>query len=223
MPRIARVVMPNYPHHVTQRGTNKAEIFTDDEDRKMFLQWLKHWTNKTNTKILAYCLMDNHFHLLLLPEKEDGLGKTLHGATFRYAQYFNQKHNRSGRLWQNRYFSCPIDKDEYLWQAARYVEENPVRAGLVEKAEDWEWSSAKANAERVGDSILSLADWLDEREWEQYRRFRQKTGKEAEIRRATSTGRPLGNRDFHQKVQERLGRDLSPKKGGRPRKPIENQ
>lgn len=210
--------MPHYPHHVTQRGTNKTEIFTDDQDRKTFLQYLNRWTDKTNTRILAYCLMHNHFHLLLVPEKEDELGKCLHGATFRYAQYFNQRHNRSGRLWQNRYFSCPIDKDEYLWHAARYVEENPVRAGLVEKPEDWEWSSASAKL--VRDGALSLTDWLDENEREQYLRFRmgKETVKDNEIRKATSTGRPLGNRNFYQIIEERLRRDLLPKKGGRPRK-----
>jgi putative transposase len=218
MPRIARVVVLNHPHHVTQRGTNKAEIFIDDEDRKRFLQYLKDFTDKTNTRILAYCLMDNHFHLLLVPEKEGGLGKCLHGATFRYAQYFNQKHNRSGRLWQNRYFSCPIDKDEYLWYTAKYIEENPVRAGLVEKAEDWEWSSARVHIKGVRDDTLNISDWLDKEEREKYIRFKIEKGKQNEIRKATSTGRPLGSAGFYERLQKLLKRDLLPKKGGRPRK-----
>jgi len=90
MPRIARVVVPSYPHNITQRGINKAEIFIDDEDLRYFLQYLKYWSKRTDTKVWAYCLMSNHFHLLLGPAREDSLGRCLHGNTFRYAQYFNR-------------------------------------------------------------------------------------------------------------------------------------
>src|SRR4030067_3249706 len=142
MPRIARVVVPNYPHHVTQRGTNKTNIFIDDDDRGYFLQCLKESAVKTKTKIWVYCLMDNHFHLLLVPEKEQGLGKCLHGVTFKYAQYFNQKYGRSGRLWQNRYFSCIVDKNEYLWVDANNIERNTEQAKIVRRADIGEWSPA---------------------------------------------------------------------------------
>jgi len=154
MPRIARVVVANYPHHITQRGINKAEIFIDDEDRGYFLQYLKDWSKRTDTKVWAYCLMGNHFHLLLGPAREDSLERCLHGTTFRYAQHFNLKYGRSGRLWQSRYFSCAVDKEEYLWVVARYIEKNPVRAKIVKKAEDWKWSSARAHIKGMRDDIL---------------------------------------------------------------------
>jgi putative transposase len=218
MPRIARVVIPHYPHHITQRGTNKNSIFFDDKDRNYFLACLNDRAKKTETKIWAYCLMDNHFHLLLVPEQEQSLGKCLHGTTFRYAQYYNQKYGRTGRLWQNRYFSCPIDRDEYLWTAARYIERNPVRANMVKRAEDWVWSSAGVHIKGKGNKIPKLSDWLDEAERGKYQGFVNEEGSEDEIRRATSTGRPLGSIRFVEKLEEKLGRRLRPQKAGRPKR-----
>jgi len=218
MPRIARVVIPHYPHHITQRGTNKTSIFSDDKDREYFLACLNDWAARTGTKIWAYCLMDNHFHLLLVPGQEQSLGKCLHGITFRYAQYYNQKYGRTGRLWQNRYFSCPVDKDEYLWAVVRYIERNPVRASMAKRAEDWEWSSARTHIKGKGSKIPKLSDWLEETERSEYRRFVNEEGSEDEIRRATSTGRPLGSMGFVERLEEKLGRRLRPQKAGRPKK-----
>jgi putative transposase len=218
MPRIARVVALDYPHHVTQRGTNRSEIFLADRDRLFMLECLKTWSEKTSTEIWAYCLMDNHFHLLLVPRNEGGLGRCLHGVTFRYAQYFNERYERSGRLWQNRYFSCPIDKETYLWAVARYIENNPVRSGLVKTAEDWKWSSASAHVKGIYDRFLTYPDWLDEKERENYRIFLKEFSDESIIRKATATGRPIGTDEFAEMIGRRLNRMLKPKKGGRPRK-----
>jgi putative transposase len=219
MPRIPRVVAPEYPHHITQRGTNKSTIFFDDEDRTYFIQCLNSWAGKTEVNIWAYCLMDNHFHLLLEPLKVENLGRCLHGATFRYAQHYNLKYARSGRLWQNRYFSCPVDKEKYLWAVVRYIENNPVRAKIVKKAEDWEWSSARAHTSGKKDVHLRLYDdWLSPAERAEYRRFLSDSGNDDEIRKATSTGRPLGGVTFVEKLEELSGRQLKPQKKGRPRK-----
>lgn len=218
MPRIARVVALNYPHHITQRGTDKTQIFLDDEDRRYFLASLKEYADKTDTKIWAYCLMGNHFHLLLVPREEEGLGKCLHGATFRYAQHFNKKYERNGRLWQNRYFSCIVDERNYLWGVARYIEMNPVRAKLVGKPELWKWSSAKAHIKGAKDPYISKEQWLDDSERAEYQRFVKEKWKDNEIRKATSTGRPLGSVRFIKKLEEELQRALRPKKAGRPKR-----
>lgn len=191
-------------------------IFLDDGDRRYFLQYLRDYLSNTETRLWAYCLMSNHFHLLLVPGKEESLKNCLHGITFRYAQYFNLKYKRSGRLWQNRYFSCVVDKDSYLWTAARYIERNPVRAGLAAKAEDWPWSSAKVHLEDKDTDLPGLSEWLEKSERESYRKFISEDSKEEEIRKATSTGRPLGGLGFLCRMEELTGRILRPKKAGRP-------
>lgn len=216
MPRIARAVAPGCPHHITQRGTNRTDIFLDDDDRTLFLLTLNQWTQRTGTRIWAYCLMDNHFHLLLEPVDVKGLGKCLHGATFRYAQYFNRKYSRTGRLWENRYFSCAVNKDEYLWSVVRYIERNPVRAKVTGRVEDWKWSSARAHISGTPDRAINLFDWLDKSERSDYARFVSEDGKDDQIRKATSTGRPLGSSTFLEILERQLGRSLKPSKRGRP-------
>ena len=218
MPRIARVVVPGCPHHVTQRGTNRGVIFADDADRRKFLYCLTDWTSRTGTQIWAYCLMSNHFHLLAVPETESSLGRCMHGATSRYAQYFNEKYGRCGRLWQNRFFSCPVDPDRYLWVVAKYIEQNPVRAAVVRTPEDWPWSSAQSHLQDKGSSVLSVPSWLTEGERRDYRAFVSGSGEEEAVRRATATGRPLGTNNFYIRLEELLGRRLRLSKGGRPRK-----
>jgi putative transposase len=218
MPRLARVVAPGYAHHVTQRGTNHGIIFADDEDRRKFLFYLGDWAPKTRTRVWAYCLMNNHFHLLLVPETETSLSKCLHGVTFLYAQNFNERHQRSGRFWQNRFFSCPVDTDSYLWTAARYIERNPVRAGFVETPDAWNWSSARAHMFGRKDPTLTSPDWLEDHNRQDYRDFVRASGAEDEVRSATSTGRPMGKIDFYRKLEAQLGRSLCRGKAGRPKR-----
>jgi putative transposase len=218
MSRIARVVAPGYPHHITQRGTNRTDIFLDDDDRTFFLSTLTQWAERKRTRIWAYCLMSNHLHLLLEPANVEGLGTCLHGTTFRYAQYFNGKYNRTGRLWENRYFSTPVDKDAYLWAVVRYIERNPVRAKMVRRAEDWKWSSARAHIAGNADGTLQLFDWLKNSERSDYMKFLNDDGDDDHIRKATSTGRPCGSPTFIEALERQLGRLLKPNKCGRPRK-----
>ena len=221
MPRISRVVVPEYPHHITQRGTNRSEIFLEDNDYQHFLVLLGECLEKTRTDLWAYCLMNNHFHLLISPANSEGLGQCLHGATFRYAQYFNLKYGRSGRLWQNRYFSCPVDKDEYLWAVVKYIEMNPVRAKIAEKPEQWRWSSAQEHIAGKPDNTIKLFQWLTGREREDYAVMIVEKTMEEKIRKATSTGRPLCEDSFFDKLEIMLNRNVRPQKGGRPcnRKP----
>ena len=139
--------------------------------------------------------------------------------TSRYAQYFNRKYHRTGRLWQNRFFSCPVDPDTHLWTVARYIERNPVRAGIVARPEAWLWSSARAHLSSESDRFLTGPDWLaSEQDRRDYAQFVTEAGQEAEVRRATSTGRPLGGAQFYARLEALLGRGLIPRRAGRHRK-----
>ena len=220
MPRIARVCAEGYPHHITQRGNNKEEAFFDDEDRRFYLDVLKRYKDKYKMKILAYCLMGNHVHVLAVPEKEISLARGIGGTNLLYTQYVNRKYRRSGRLWQNRFFSSVVEKEPYLWAVMRYMEQNPVRAKLVKRAEDYEWSSARAHISGIKDDLLSDESRFNEKEIKSYREFLRENAKEINvtIRCATSTGRPLGSEGFIERLERILKRDLFPKKGGRPKK-----
>ncbi len=155
MPRIARIIAPGYPHHITQRGNNRATVFFDDEDRRTYLKLLSAYAHKHSLQIWAYCLMDNHIHLLAVPETETALARGIGLTNQVYTQYLNRKLTQSGRVWQNRFFSCVVGSEQYLWAVARYIERNPLKVGLAERVDDYQWSSAKAHLTETNDAVLS--------------------------------------------------------------------
>jgi len=220
MPRIARVCAINYPHHITQRGNNKETVFFDDEDRKFYLRILSKYRDEWNFEIWAYCLMNNHIHLLVVPREEESLAKGIGITNLVYTQYFNRRYNRSGRLWQNRFFSTVIEEDTYLWAVARYIENNPVRVNIVKKAEDYPWSSARAHLLKTKDSTLSGKSWLEENKINAYLDFLRKDDNlvDNRIRKGTSTGRALGQEEFIKSIGDIIGRGIFVKRVGRPKK-----
>src|SRR5271157_5395495 len=159
MPRIARTVFAGVPHHVIQRGNRKEDVFFTSADRQRYLDLLKGYSQAHGLEILAYCLMTNHVHLVVVPPSETALADVLRPLHTRYAQHVNWTHELSGRLWQGRYFSCPLDESHCL-TAVRYVECNPVRAGVVAKAEWYPWSSAASHVAPRSDALLS-GEWRD--------------------------------------------------------------
>ena len=142
MPRIARIVAPGLPHHVTQRGNYRQNVFDDDSDRRRYLLWLKEYSHRYDLSILAYCLMSNHVHFIVIPQNDDSIARAFNAAHMLYSQYHNKKINITGHLWQGRFFSCVLD-DRHLIATARYIERNPVRALIVKKPYEYIWSSAK--------------------------------------------------------------------------------
>ena len=220
MSRVARIVVPGFPHHITQRGNRKADIFETDEDRLAYLCFLKKYAAQYNLSVYAYCLMANHIHLVAVPGDELTLGKALRDAHTVYAMYFNTRTVFSGHVWQGRFFSCPLD-EAHLWAAVRYVERNPVKAGLVERAEQYRWSSAAAHCGLFTDELLSTdfpppgivedwSAWLAQPDEESVTDY---------IRQQTQTGRPCGNESFLDQVEALLNRTVRRKKPGRkPRK-----
>lgn len=220
MPRIARIIAAGYPHHITQRGNNRAVVFFDDEDRQTYLKLLSKCANKYHISIWAYCLMDNHIHLLAVPETETSLSRGIGLTNLMYTQYLNRKLNQSGRIWQNRFFSCVVENDHYLWSVTRYIERNPLKVALAASAESYRWSSAKAHITGTNDPLLDATPWLSPEERSAYAEFARDEDEETDnaIRRATRTGRPYGTDQFIDQLEFRLQQSLRPGKPGRPRK-----
>ena len=220
MPRIARVCAINYSYHIAQRGNNRETVFFEDEDREFYLKTLVRYSHEWGLEIWAYCLMTNHVHILAVPQKEESLARGMGGINLVYTQYINRKYKRSGRLWQNRFYSSIVEKEVHLWAVSRYIERNPMRAKLVKRAEEYKWSSAEAHVTGNRDDILSGNGWLEEKELQAYSDFLREEEKEVEIliRKSTSTGRPLGSELFIKNLEKFLGRNLLPKKAGRHRK-----
>ena len=168
--------------------------------------------------ILGYCLMTNHVHLVAVPKEADALAQVLGRTHGRYASYANTRLRRSGHFWQNRFFSCAVEEP---WAAVRYVERNPVRAGLVETAEEWEWSSALAHVLGMADPLLEgeRVGWLPgAEEWRKMLSAGTMSEVELQLRVNTYTGRPSGSADFVRKAELELRRPLAARQGGRPKK-----
>lgn len=156
MSRAARLVVPGLPHHVTQRGNDRQRTFFGESDYAFYLAVLGEACRKNATAIWAWCLMPNHVHLILAPSEADGLRKALAPTHTRYAKQINRREDRCGHLWQGRFASFPMD-DAHLYACLRYVELNPVRAGLVERPEDWRWSSARGHLGLTADALIDAA------------------------------------------------------------------
>lgn len=220
MPRIARIVGAGYPHHIVQRGNNREEVFLNQRDYERYISFLSKYSEEKEIFVLAYCLMPNHIHLLLKPSEEEGLPKMMQGVTLCYSKYFNGENGRTGRLWECRYHSTIVDGDSYLWTVSKYIENNPVRAGIVKKPEDYLYSSAKAHILGKKDPLLKepLFDKSKLNEYREFIRSEQEKNVLEEIRKQTRSGKPLGDAEFLKALSERLGYSLSFRPKGRPRK-----
>jgi len=219
MPRIARIVAEDYPHHITQRGNYKQIVFFEDRDYKFYLERLSVYCEKYKLSILAYCLMPNHVHFIAIPKQKDSLAKTFNACHMRYAHYYNRKNDLIGHLWQGRFYSCILD-EKHLRAAVRYIENNPVRAKLVDGASQWNWSSAKEhlNKEKGMIRLADISQFLEVEDWKKYLLHEEERKIIKRIRANTLTGRPLGNEVFIEKLETIFGKRLRPLAHGRPRK-----
>ncbi len=221
MPRMARVVVLDIPHHIVQRGNNRQQVFFVDSDRQTYLTIIKKEAPKYGLKIIGWCLMLNHVHLIALPSGKDSLAKALGQTHLIYTRYINQHYNRNGHLWQNRFYSCPLD-DAHFWQALRYVEQNPVRAKLVQQAWHYKWSSAVAHIDNQDSTgLLDMAHWKNMSSqigWQQLLAVEQGQEELKSIRRNTQTGHPLVNDSYLRKLEKIFDRKLRPLPIGRPPK-----
>ena len=218
MARQAREVAPEYHHHLVQRGNNSQHVFLDKKDYLRYLGLLEKYSIRYQVKILAYCLMSNHVHILVIPAAADSLAGMMRSVAGRYSLYFNRKYERKGRLWESRFYSSVIEADSYLWSVALYIEWNPVRAGAVAAPESWRYSSAKHHLSGEGDPLISEV-LFDESDMEAYRKlFKEGPDEEQaeEIRRKTRKCKPMGRPGFVTLLAQALG--IQPRrKVGRPK------
>ena len=203
MPRTARIICPGIPHHVTQRGNRGQDIFLDDEDRQVYLRLLRRYASLEKLTVQAYCLMGNHLHLIVNPKHLTSLANVMHVVHMRYAQHANDKYDWTGHLFASRYYSCAMD-DVHLWTAMRYVEQNPVRATMVQRAQDWSWSSAPAHCALTDEPLLDstpMKDWPPE-QWRDWLANTDTTHIDDELRLATRRNLPMGDKAFLERVAE---------------------
>ena len=221
MPRIARIVIPDAPHHIIQRGNNQQDVFFVDDDRKVYLKLLKRQSQSFGLHVLGYCLMNNHVHIVAVPCNDQSLAKAIGRTHYLYTRYVSHLHGRSGHLWQNRFFSCPMD-NHHLWQAMQYVETNPVRAGMALKPWLYPYSSAMAHVKNVDPhGVLNMKWWLRRTkmtDWQKVLQKRLTKEQVGDIRSSTSRGRPLANDSLLSKLEKKVGRRLRSLPVGRPKK-----
>lgn len=224
MARRRRIFAPGYPSHVIQRGNNGCTIFMDETDRFRYLEFLAHAADRNDCSIHCYVLMDNHVHMLVSPATEGALGRTMQSLGVRYVHYFNRRHQRTGTLWDGRYWANIVDTDRYLVACYRYIELNPVRASLVRAPADWRWSSHRHHALGEPDPVVSQHDYyvtLASSSAERCARYRallqvRLLDEELEaIRKAAREGLVLGEDDFKQRLEARLGHRVRPQRRGR--------
>ena len=215
MARLRRVVIPGIPHHVTQRGNGRARTFFEEGDYAFYLDLLADACRRARTEVWAYCLMPNHVHIVLVPPDEDGLWRTFDELHRRYTGVINARRRVTRHLWQGRYGSVAMD-EAHLYAALRYVALNPVRAGLVAKAQDWPWSSVRAHLAGDSDGIIVVAPALDR--VSDFAAFLSEDFDEAmtyaALRKAESVGRPVGSKEWLAEMEARTGMVLAPGKRG---------
>jgi putative transposase len=218
VPRFARIVVPGCPHHLIQRGNRRQLVFFSDDDRAFYLTLLGRAARRFGIAIWAFCLMENHVHIVAVPKFEDSFGRGFGEVQRKYTLVINTRENWKGFLWQGRFISYPLDEG-HCYRAVRYVERNPVRAGLVTLAEAYDWSSARAHVRGESHPLLSPFPLLRTvKDWSSY--LGRRDGLEAieELQRHERTGRPLGSQDFIKRLEELTGRALVPRPKGRHRK-----
>jgi len=218
MARIARVVAEHYLHHITQRGNRRQDTFFCDSDYRDYIQLMAEWCGKYSVEIWAYCLMPNHVHLIAVPDYPEGLCRAIGEAHRRYTRQINFREKWKGHLWQGRFSSFLMD-EEHLLAATRYVELNPLKAGLVSTPEEYQWSSARAHMEGKDDALVTVKPLLElVGNWRQFLCGGVSNDEYELMQQHERTGRPLGNKQFVEQLESQLDRILIPQKGGRPKK-----
>jgi putative transposase len=214
MSRLARVVIPGMSHHITQRGVRRLDVFRDEEDRLIYLRLFAQGAHGYHLTVRSYTLMSNHVHFVATPTFADSIYRVFHWCHGIYVKYFNEKYSLSGHLWEQRPFSCVLS-EAHVRNALRYVENNPVRARMVNCATDYRWSSARAHGFGSADPLLTGEDRVAIPRWAEWLEGEGYDPKiEDFIRECTFSGRPCGDEAFVRDLERLTGRRLMPGKRG---------
>jgi putative transposase len=221
MPRIARIIAPGYPHHVTQRGNRRQQTFFSEDDYQSYIELMAQWCGQHGVSIWAYCLMPNHVHLIAVPQEKDSLHLAIGEAHRRYTRRINFREGWRGHLWQGRFSSYVMD-EKYLLACARYVENNPVRANLSDRAEKWRWSSAAAHVSGTDDRLVTVNPLLRlvKKKWSEFLHSHVSEDERNHLLKHERTGRPLCEPSFLERLEVFLDRPLKPQKPGRKPKQV---
>lgn len=226
MARQARFCPAGMPQHVIQRGNNRNNCFADQQDFACFAQWLTESAARFDVRVHAWVFMSNHVHLLATPGNECGISNMMQAVGRRYVRYFNRRHVRTGTLWEGRFRSSLVQTANYLLACYRYIELNPVRAGMVSEPSAYRWSSYHCNALGIDTALCSPHEeylQLGESKSERLRRYRSlfRTGLRRalveDIRQAVNRGLALGEHDFKREIERASGYRVTPARLGRPR------
>ncbi len=216
MPRIARIVAPGMPHHITQRGNRRLPTFFSDKDYSAYIDFMKEWCDARGVEIWSYCLMPNHVHLIAVPKTKESLKLAIGEAHRRYSRMINFREGWKGHLWQGRFASYVLDQT-HLFACARYIEMNPVRAKLVKDPTHWKWSSAFAHVKRTKDKLAKTQPLIQQvdKDWSEFLAESVESKMRSRLQKHERTGRPVGNIQFIESLEKSLGMALKPKKPGR--------
>jgi len=214
MARIARIVAPGYPHHITQRGNRRQQTFFNESDYSAYIDLMAEWCERCGVEIWGYCLMPNHTHLIARPEKIDSLSSAIGEAHRRYSRMINFREGWRGYLWQGRFSSFVMD-EAHLIASIRYIERNPVRAKLVNDPGDYKWSSYNAHLIGKDDKLVKVGPLLQiVHSWKEFVEIPALEVEAESIRMHERTGRPLGNDLFIDRLELEIGKSLRKKKPG---------
>jgi putative transposase len=219
MPRTSRASRGGFVYHVLNRGNGLSDVFHKDDDLVAFVDLMREAHEKVPMRLTGFCLMTNHFHLLLWPHEDGDLSRWMQWLMTSHVRRYHRHYKGSGHVWQGRFKSFPVQADDHYLTALRYIERNPLRARLVERSQDWEWSSLKPTIRSAPDGILSDGPIAKPSQWTRHVNSVQSEAELTALRHSLVRGTPFGDSEWQKSTARQLGLESSLRPRGRPKKP----